>query len=284
LSPPSADKYGDSEDLLGKWFAANPEKRKDIFLATKFGIKEGLDVDSTPEYCREAIEKSLKRLGLSYVDLYYVHRLDQVTPVEKTIEAMVELKNSGKIKYLGLSECSADSLRRAHAVHPISCVQIEYSPFCIDIELPQYRLLEVARELGVAIVGYSPLGNGLLSGGIRTREDFTKPGDWRGALPWLSEGNLSKNLAIVDKISDIAKAKGITTAQLTLAWILAQGNDFFAIPGTTKVHRLEENLGSLFITLSTEEEKSIRELSQDKAGERFQTKVGMSFRDTPPLP
>ena len=130
---------------------------------------------------------------------------------------MVELKNAGKTKYLGLSECSAESLRRACAVHPISCAQIEYSPFCLDIELPQRRLLEVARELGVAIVAYSPLGDGFLSGTIRTREDITKPGDARGILPLLSEENLQKNLAIVDRIADIAKTKGITTAQLTLA-------------------------------------------------------------------
>ena len=151
--------------------------------APQEGIK-GLRVDSTPEYCREAIEKSLKRLGLPSIDLYYVHRLDKVTPIEKTIRAMAELKNSGKIKYLGLSECSAESLRRAYAVHPISCVQVEYSPFCLDIESPQNRLLEVARELRVAIVAYSPLGNGFLSGTIRAREDFTKPGDLRGGLPW----------------------------------------------------------------------------------------------------
>jgi len=287
---PSADKYGDSEDLLGKWFAANPEKREDIFLATKFGLKtdpEGarteFSVDSTPEYCREALQKSLKRLRLPCVDLYYIHRLDKVTPIEKTIEAMIDLKNAGKIKYLGLSECSAESLRRAYAVHPISCVQIEYSPFCLDIESPHTRLLEVARELGVANVAYSPLGNGFLSGTIRKREDFTKPGDSRAVLPWLSEENLQKNLAIVDRISDIAKAKGITTAQLTLAWILAQGDDVFAIPGTTKVHRLAENLGNLFLSLSSEEEKSVRQLSQAVVGGRFQATTGYAFGSTPAL-
>lgn len=168
-------------------------------------------------------------------------------------------------------------------MHPISCVQIEYSPFCLDIESPQNRLLEVARELGVAIVAYSPLGNGFLSGTIRTREDFTQPGDLRGALPWFKEENLQKNVAVVDKISDIAKAKDITTAQLTLAWIMAQGDDFFAIPGTTKVHRLTDNLASLFISLSPEEEKSIRHLSQAVVGGRFQTMTGYAFADTPAL-
>ncbi|RFU28500.1 hypothetical protein B7463_g7843, partial [Scytalidium lignicola] len=285
----TADEYGDSEDLLGKWFAANPDKRKDIFLSTKFGVRrssdgsKGLSIDSTPEYCRQAIEKSLKRFGLPYVDLYYIHRLDKVTPIEKTMEAMVELKNAGKIKYLGLSECSAESLRRAYAVHPITCVQVEYSPFCIDIESPQRRLLDTARELGVAIVAYSPLGNGILTGTIRTRENVTQPGDQRGILPWLKEENFPKNLAIIDKISDIAKVKGVTTAQLTLAWVLAQGDDIFAIPGTTKVHRLEENLGSLSVSLSTEEEKAIRQLSQDVAGGRFQSLTGYDFADTPAL-
>jgi aryl-alcohol dehydrogenase-like predicted oxidoreductase len=138
---------------------------------------------------------------------------------------MVELKNAGKIKYLGLSECSANSLRRAHAVHPISCVQMEYSPFCLDIESPQTKLLEIARELGVAIVAYSQLGNGFLTGTIRRTQDFTKPGDSRKILPRLKEANLQGNLAVVDKTTDIAKAKGITTAQLALAWLLAQWNN-----------------------------------------------------------
>lgn len=176
-------------------------------------------MNSSPEYAKQAIEKSLRRLGLPYVDLYYCHRLDKVTPIEKTIEAMVELKKAGKIKHLGLSECSADSLRRAHAVHPITCVQMEYSMFCLDIESPQTKFLETARELGVAVVCYSPLGNGFLGGNIRSKADFTKPGDLRGALPWLSDANLEGNVAVVDKISAMAKEKGITVAQLSLAWV-----------------------------------------------------------------
>jgi aryl-alcohol dehydrogenase-like predicted oxidoreductase len=156
----SADKYGDSEEVLGKWFAANPEKRKDIFLATKFGIQAlpggKFAMNSTPEYCRACIERSLKRLGLPYADLYYIHRLDKKTPVEKTIQTLVELKNEGKIKHLGISECSAESLRRAHVIHPITAIQVEYSLLCRDIESPQTQLLQTARELGVAIVCYSP--------------------------------------------------------------------------------------------------------------------------------
>ncbi|KAJ9217577.1 hypothetical protein DTO166G4_759 [Paecilomyces variotii] len=282
----TADKYADSEDLLGKWFAANPGKREHIFLATKFGFRGhtpegGLHIDSSPEYCRQAIEKSLSRLRLPSVDLYYVHRLDQVTPIEKTMEAMVELKKAGKIKHIGLSECSAESLRRAHAVHPVSCVQVEYSIFCTDIE--RNGLLQAARELGVAIVAYSPLGNGLLSGTIRKREDVTKPGDLRGILPWLREENVEKNVAIVDKISEIAKAKGITAAQLALAWVLAQGCDIFAIPGTKRVDRLEENLRSLSVPLSQAEQKLIRQLAESIVGGRVQAMFGFEFADTPPL-
>jgi aryl-alcohol dehydrogenase-like predicted oxidoreductase len=234
-----------------------------------------------PSTVDKQIENTLKCLGLSYIDLYYVHRLDKATPIEKTIEEMVELKNAGKIKYLGLSECSANSLRRAHAVHPISCVQMEYSPFSLDIESPQTKLLETARELGVAIVAYSQLGNGFLTGTILRTEDFTKLGDSRKILPWLKEANLQGNLAVVDKITDIAKAKGITTAQLALAWLLAQGDDIFAIPGTTKVHRLAENLGSLSVSLSPEEEKSIRQLSEAVVEGRFQAMTGYDFGDTP---
>jgi aryl-alcohol dehydrogenase-like predicted oxidoreductase len=278
-----ADIYGDSEDLLGKWFAANPEKRNNIFVATKFGYK-GNSIDSSPEYAREAIEKSLKRLGLTYVDLYYVHRLDQVTPIEKTIEALVELKKAGKINYIGLSECSSSSLRRAHAIHPISCVQMAYSPICVDIELPEYGLLAAARELGVATVPYNPLGNGLLTGSIRKKEDYTKEGDGRGFLPWFSDENFPKNLAIVDKIGQIAKGKGVTMAQLTLAWILSQGEDFFPIPGTTNVKRLAENLASIDIVLTTEEERLIRQLASGVAGKRFPDALLAScFADTPAL-
>ena len=172
----SADIYGDSEDLLGKWFAKNPDKRKDIFLATKFANAMGPEgrryIDSSPEYVKKACAKSLKRLGLDYIDLYYCHRLDRKTPIEKTVRAMVELKNEGKIKYLGLSECSADSLRRAYKIAPIAAVQMEYSPFSLEIESDQTDLLKTARAFGIAVVAYSPIGRGFLSGTIRSRDDF----------------------------------------------------------------------------------------------------------------
>lgn len=193
----SADMYMDSEDLLGRWFKANPDKRDGIFLTTKFAnlVKEDgtRAVDSSPEYVKKACEKSLKRLGLPYVDLYYCHRLDGITPVEKTVEAMVELKKAGKIKYLGLSECSSDSLRRAHKVHPISAVQIEYSPFSLDIETEQINLLKTCRELGVATVAYSPIGRGMITGAIRKPEDFEE-GDFRKFAPRFSAENFPKNL------------------------------------------------------------------------------------------
>ena len=280
--------YGDSEVLIGKWFAANPDKRKDVFLCSKFGYKivPGAPhaVDSTPEYCHQAIEKTLNRLGVPFVDLYYIHRLDLVTPIEKTMRAMVELKTQGKIKYIGLSECSAESLRRAHAVHPITCVQMEYSPFFLGIESPKYRLLEAARELGVALVAFSPLGKGILGGTIRTQEDVKKPGSMRSHLPWFGEETLEKNIAVVDKITELAQKKGATTAQLTLAWILAQGDDFFAIPGTTKQHRLEENLGALALTLNSEEEKEVRKRAEGVEGLRLpEYGLKFSYADTPPL-
>lgn len=240
-------------------------------------------MNSTPDYCRVSIEASLKRLGLPFVDLYYVHRLDKVTPIEKTMQAMVELKEAGKIKHIGLSECSAESLRRAYAIHQVACVQMEYSLFCTEIESPQWKLLETARELGVAVVCYSPLGNGLLTGSIRSQADVNKPGDKRGYLPWLRGGNLDSNVRIIDQISDIAKSKGLTTPQLALAWLLIQGEDIFPIPGSSKVERLEENLESLFVSLSAEEETELRLLGNQVVGGRFQAAIGYAFADTPAL-
>jgi hypothetical protein len=284
----SADLYADSEDLLGKWFAANPDKRKSIFLATKFGARTLPDgsrgVDSSPAYCKEACSKSLKRLGLPYVDLYYCHRLDQKTPVEQTVRAMVELKNEGKIRYLGLSECSAESLRRAYKVHPIHAVQIEYSPWALDIESPEIGLLKTCRELGVAVVAYSPIGRGMLSGTIRSRDDLDES-DFRRNMPRFSAENFPKNVQLVDKISELAKKKGVTPSQLTLAWLMAQGDDIIPIPGTTKVERLEENLGSLKVKISQEEEQEIRKLCEEAEihGGRYPEAVTSSlFADTPP--
>lgn len=285
----TADMYGDSEDLIGRWFRANPDKRKDIFLATKFAYKTLANgtttIDSTPEYCLSACDKSLERLGVPFIDLYYCHRLDQTTPIELTVRAMVQLKEAGKIKYLGLSECSAESLRRAHAVHPITAVQMEYSPFALEIESPQFKLLETARELGVALVAYSPLGRGMLSGTLRSRADFGS-GDLRAILPRFSEDNFPRNMVVVDRIAEIARNKSITPAQLSLAWLLAQGDDIFPIPGTTRSERLVENVGAVNATLSKEEEKAVRtecESSEISGGRYPEAFAKACFADTPSL-
>ncbi|KAH8898044.1 Aldo/keto reductase [Thozetella sp. PMI_491] len=284
----SADMYGDCEDLLGKWFAANPEKRKDIFLTTKFGIRHGegaMGVDSSPEYCRAALEKSLKRLGLLYVDLFYIHHLDKVTPIENTIQAMVELKNEGKLKYIGICECSATTLRRAQAVHPITAVQTEYNLFTLEVESPERLLLQTARELSIAFVAYSPLARGILTAAFRAKEDVTQPGDMRSMLPRYTGDNFGKNVAIADKISEMAKAKGATAAQLALAWLLAQGDDVFGIPGTSSAERLAENVGAMDIQVTAEEEAELREIAKGVAGGRLPDSfAGINlFADTPAL-
>lgn len=281
--------YMDNEDLLGAWFKQNPGKRDNIFLATKFAnvVKEdgSRAVDSTPEYCKKACNKSLSRLGLPYVDLYYVHRLDGKTPIEKTMQALVELKNEGKIKHIGLSECSSESLRRAHKVHPVTAVQIEYSPFSLDIEDPQIALLKTCRELGVAVVAYSPIGRGMVTGQIKSRSDLEE-GDFRLMSPRWSEENFPKNMKLVDEIGKIAKKKGVTASQLTLAWLMAQGPDVFPIPGTTKIERLDENLGALKIQLSKEEEQAIRKACEEAEihGDRYpQAMAAALFADTPAM-
>lgn len=280
--------YADNEDLIGKWFSNNRGKRDNIFLATKFANKitdDGPVVDSTPEWCKEACAKSLRRLGVDFVDLYYCHRLDGKTPVEKTVQAMAELQKEGKIKYIGLSECSSDSLRRACKVVHVDAVQIEYSPFALDIESDQIGLLKTARELGVAIVAYSPIGRGMLSGTFRSPDDFEK-GDFRKYAPRFSEENFPKNLKLVDEISALAKEKGCTPTQLTLAWLMAQGDDIFPIPGTTKVERLEENVGSLKVKLTKEEEQKIRKACEEAEvhGSRYPEAFSAAlFADTPPL-
>ncbi|KAI8934226.1 hypothetical protein NX059_008972 [Plenodomus lindquistii] len=280
----SSDIYGDNEDLIGKWFAANPSKRNDIFLATKFAMKDGV-INSTPEYAKQAVEKSLKRLGIQQIDLYYCHRVDQKTPIEKTVQGMAELKQAGKIKYLGLSEVSSETLRRAHKVHPISAVQIEYSPFALEIESPQVDLLKTCRELGVAVVAYSPLSRGMLTGTIKSPDDFDET-DFRRYAPRFSKENFPKNLKLVDEISSLAKKKGVTPGQLTLAWLLAQGEDIFPIPGTTKIERLDENIGSVKVELSKEEEQAIRKACEAAvvSGERYpESFMAACYADTPPL-
>ncbi|PVH72082.1 Aldo/keto reductase [Cadophora sp. DSE1049] len=278
-------------DLVGKWFARTG-KRSEIFLATKFAARvvgEGEQmkriVDSTPEYCKQACEKSLKRLGVEQIDSYYCHRVDQKTPIEKTIEAMVELKKEGKIKYLGLCEISSDTLRRACKIHHIDAVQIEYSPFSIEVEQPQFNLLNTCRELGVATVAYSPLGRGMLTGMYKSADDFEE-GDSRRFLPRFSTENFAKNLKLVNGLVSLAKKKGCTSGQLTLAWLLAQGDDIIPIPGTKKIKYLEENIGSLDVNLNSDELQEIRQLIEgaEVHGTRYpEATMASLFADTPEL-
>ncbi|OCH91135.1 Aldo/keto reductase [Obba rivulosa] len=282
----TADRYGDSEDLLGEWFKRTG-KRNDIFLATKFGLGyPGRVVNGEPSYAHEAINNSLKRLGVDHVDLWYLHRPDPTVPIELTVGAMAEEVKAGKVKYLGLSECSADTLRRAHAVHPITALQVEYSPFTLDIEDPNIGLLNVARELGITIVAYSPLGRGLLTGKYKSPDDFEE-GDFRRSVARYSHENFPNILKIVDGLKEIGARHGATPGQVALSWLFAQGDDVIPIPGTTRVSALKENVDALKVKLSPEEIKQVRELvAKADAAQGPRYPPGMHevlFADTPPL-
>ena len=223
----TSDMYGPftNEKLLGRWFKETG-RRDEIFLATKFANKYAdgkFTVDNRPEYVKQSCKDSLERLQTDRIDLYYVHRIDPTVPIEHTIQAMVELKNEGKIRHFGLSECSARTLRRAHKVHPIAAAQMEFSPFALEIESEQTNFLKTARELGVKIVAYSPLGRGFMAGSIKSRQDFSED-DIRWLHPRYSEENFGDNLKLVNLLTAIAKEKGCTPGQLGLAWVLAQGD------------------------------------------------------------
>lgn len=282
----SSDFYGDSEVIIGKWLALNPEKRNDVFIATKFGgvrLPEGFGFRGDAEYVPIACEQSLKRLGVETIDLWYPHRLDGSTPVEHIVAEMVKLKDQGKIRHIGLSEVSSATLRRAHAVHPISCVQMEYSAFSTEIESPEHQLLATCRELGVAVVAYSPLSRGLLGGGVQGPDDF-EDGDIRRFYPRYSKENFPKNMELVKAFKEVATAKGVTVGQAALAWLLAQGDDIFPIPGTITPQYLKENFDSVHVDLTPEESQRLRDLV-DKAsvfGERYPAEhTGGLFADTP---
>ncbi|GAB5594015.1 hypothetical protein Unana1_08915 [Umbelopsis nana] len=262
------DTAGHSEEIISHVIK---DRRKDVFLATKFGVynRDGKMVaDGNPENVFKACEGSLKRLGTDYIDLYYYHRVDPTTPIEATIGAMAELVKQGKVRYLGISECSAQTLRRAHKVHPITAVQMEYSPWTLDHEKDD--LIKTCRELGVSIVAYSPLGKGFLTGQIRSFEDLEE-NDWRRTNPRFQPENFKINLELADKIKDIADKKGVLPSQLALSWDLAQGDDMFVIPGTRKEKNLIDNFAANDVELTEEEKQSIRNIAESfkVAGERY---------------
>ncbi|MBD8880022.1 aldo/keto reductase [Rhodanobacter sp. 7MK24] len=249
----TADAYGPhlNEELVGK---AIKDRREQAFVATKFGLvrnpAEPLSrgVNGRPEYVRAACEGSLQRLGIETIDLYYQHRVDPNVPIEETVGAMAELVQAGKVRYLGLSEASAATLERASKVHPIAALQSELSLWTRDPE--DNGVLDACRRLGIAFVAYSPLGRGFLTGAIRSPDDF-EADDYRRSSPRFQGENFTRNLALVDKVKALAADRGCSPAQLALAWVLAQGKDVLAIPGTKKRSRLDENLGALDVTLSS---------------------------------
>ena len=246
----TADMYGPftNERLVG---GAIRDRRAQVILATKFGNVRGLDgsfagINGSPEYVRSACDASLQRLGVDHIDLYYQHRVDTNVPIEETVGAMAELVAAGKVRYLGLSEAGPVTIRRAHAVHPITALQSEYSLWTRD---PEGELLGTCRELGIGLVPYSPLGRGFLTGRFASTSDLPD-NDRRKAFPRFQQENFDKNLEILAKLKGVAARKGCTLAQLALAWVLAQGTDIVPIFGAKKRTHLEDNLGALRVTLS----------------------------------
>ena len=263
----TADIYGNSELQVGK---ALKGRRDGVVLATKFGFVRGSSnraIDGSPSYIRRACDESLKRLGVDHIDLYYQHRVDPQVPIEDTVGAMADLVRQGKVRHLGLSEPSPATLRRAHKVHPIAAVQNEYSLWSRD---PEEALLPTLRELGIALVAYSPLGRGFLAGRFQKPEDLS-PDDWRRNNPRFQGENFRKNLALADRVRELAEAKGCTPAQLALAWLLQRHDDVIPIPGTSSIKRLEENVAAVGIRLSAEDLRHIEEIAPKgaAAGERY---------------
>jgi aryl-alcohol dehydrogenase-like predicted oxidoreductase len=266
----TAELYGPhaNEELLGRAFAG---RRDEVLIATKFGVKPNADGpagrprDGTPENVRASIEGSLKRLGTDHVDLYYQHRMDPDTPIEDTVGALAELVQEGKIRHIGLSEAAPETIRRAHAVHPIAAVQTEYSLFTRDLEAD---ILPTLRELGIGLVAYSPLGRGFLSGRFNSAEDLDAD-DWRRTQPRFQGENAERNLALASTVADLAAGKGITPAQLALAWVLAQGDDIVPIPGTKRRTYLEQNAGARDVALSGDDLARIGDAIGEPAGTRY---------------
>jgi aryl-alcohol dehydrogenase-like predicted oxidoreductase len=266
----TADVYGQgaNEELVGKAIAG---RRDDYVIATKFGNRWFDDgrrtIDGSPDYIREAIDASLRRLGTDHVDLYYQHRVDANTPIEETVGAMAELVHAGKVKHLGLSEAGAETIRRAHAVHPITALQSEWSLWTRD---PEGEVLDTVRELGIGFVAYSPLGRGFLAGRFSSPEDLAED-DFRRRHPRMSGDNLERNRALADKVRELADEKGCTPAQIALAWVLARGDDVVPIPGTKRRTYLEQNAAASEIRLSDDELRQLDEAFPPgaAAGQRY---------------
>ncbi|WP_345447789.1 aldo/keto reductase [Arthrobacter gyeryongensis] len=267
----TADMYGPftNEKLVGKAIAG---RRDDVVLATKFGNERREDgsflrVNGRPEYVRSACDASLQRLGVDYIDLYYQHRVDKTVPIEDTVGAMAELVQAGKVRHLGLSEAAPDTIRRAHAVHPITALQTEYSLWERE---PETKVFPVLAELGIGFVPYSPLGRGFLTGQLRSEADFAE-NDYRRHSPRFQGDNFKRNLELVDRVKELADQKQCTPGQLALAWLLAQGEHIVPIPGTKKRERLAENLGATAVVLSEDDRKRLDELAPagSAAGSRY---------------
>lgn len=264
----TADMYGSgkNETLVGK---ALSEVRDKVVIATKFGILRGeggsfTGINGKPEYVKQSCEKSLQRLGMDHIDLYYQHRVDPNTPIEETVGAMAVLVKEGKVRYLGLSEASEEIIRRAHKVHPISAVQTEYSLWSNDLE----AVIPVCRELDIALVPYSPLGRGFLSGKFKSLEDFEE-NDFRRYNPRFSAENFDKNLEIVKIVEEIAKSKSVTPSQIALAWVISKGDDMFPIPGTKRINYLKENITAIDIKFEKDEIEQLDSLYNLVSGKRY---------------
>ncbi|GMN66154.1 hypothetical protein TIFTF001_035216 [Ficus carica] len=281
----TSDIYGPftNEILLGK--ALKGGIREKVQLATKFGAKFDengkMVVIGHPEYVREACEASLKRLGVDCIDLYYQHRIDKNVPVEVTVGELKKLVEQGKIKYIGLSEASALTIRRAHAVHPITAVQLEWSLWARDVE---DDIIPTCRELGIGIVAYSPLGRGFISSGAKLLDTLSNDDYRKNHLPRFQPENLEHNQKIFDRVNGIAARKGCTTSQLALAWLYHQGNDVCPIPGTTKVENFNQNVGALSVRLTSEDMAELESLASVAKGDRYDdSRVTWMNSETPPL-
>ena len=265
----TADAYGPftNEQLVGR---AIRGRRDGVIIATKFGSVRTEDgafhgIDGRPEYVRRACDGSLRRLGVETIDLYYQHRVDTMTPIEETVGAMAELVKAGKVRHLGLSEAAPATIRRAHAVHPITALQTEYSLWTRD---PEDGLLETCRALNIGFVAYSPLGRGFLTGRFRSLDDLAAD-DWRRQNPRFQRENFQRNLELVRIIDELAVEKGCTAAQLALAWLLSRGEDIVPIPGSTRVERVEENAGAVTIQLTPQDLDTLDGLARTVSGDRY---------------